>query len=98
MSADRPGESAETPVRVATILEITRALSHVLEEGPLFELIMDLVIEHTRAERGFLVLRGADGETIVRTARNVEHENIQRAEREISNSIIEEVFETGSRS
>ena len=60
--------------RVHTILEVTRALSHVLEEDALFELIMDLVIEHSKAERGFLVLGDGDGGFTVRAARNIEHE------------------------
>jgi len=82
--------------RVQTILEITRALSHVREVDALFELIMDLVIQHSKAERGFLVLSEPGESLRIRAARNIDHETIREAEREISQSIIDRVLEAGS--
>ena len=89
-----PAVPADDQVR--TILEITRALSHVVEEDHLYEVIMDLVLKHSRAERGFLVLTSGDREELeIRAARNIDQKTIPSAEQEISGSIMARVRESG---
>jgi len=90
---DEPAQ--EAAVRLAALLEVTRALSHVLEEDALLERIMDLVVEHSNAERGFLFLARPDGSMAIRAARNVDHTTIPSAEREISQTIVQRVRSAG---
>jgi transcriptional regulator with GAF, ATPase, and Fis domain len=94
-AAGAPLPESSDGARVHAILEITRALSHVMEVDPLLELIMDLVIEHSKAERGFVVLFDAGDEWQIRAARNIDHTTIPEAEREISRSIIERIRRDG---
>jgi transcriptional regulator with GAF, ATPase, and Fis domain len=54
------------------LLEINKRLNSELDLGRLLELILDTVLELTRAERGFLLIRGGEGELEVRTERNVD--------------------------
>ncbi len=81
--------------QIQAVLEITRSLAHVREVDALFELIMDLVIQHSKAERGFLVIAEPGEETRFRAARNIDHETIHEAEREISRSVIDQVLSSG---
>jgi Nif-specific regulatory protein len=90
------GHDAPTPSsRVAAILEVTRALAHTLDEDALREIIMDLVIQYSKAERGVLFLTEPGGGLTIRAARNVDHTTIPSAEREISQTIVDRVRTSG---
>ncbi len=54
------------------LLDINKRLNSELDLDRLLELILDAVLELTRAERGFLLLRGDGGALDVRIERNVE--------------------------
>ncbi len=74
--------------------EIGMALTAELDVDRLLSLIMDRAIEISGAERGFLLLREG-GRSRVATARNVDNENVQRADWKVSHSIADEVARTG---
>lgn len=94
-SAPTTGGDGGTNARAATVLQITKTLSHVLEVDALYELIMDLVIEHSKAERGFLFLADEEKALAIRAARHVDQATIVEAEREFSQSIIDRVLASG---
>jgi transcriptional regulator with GAF, ATPase, and Fis domain len=92
-----PAGSSGSPSegRATTILGIAKTLSHVLDVDALYELIMDLVIEHSKAERGFLFLADAKEALAIRAARHVDQATIVEADREFSQSIIDRVLASG---
>ncbi len=81
----------EGAVNLKKMLDISRAMNSTLELDQLLNYVMDKVIEITRAERGFLILMGKEGELDFKVARNLSREQIESAEFEISHSIIGEV-------
>ncbi len=84
-----------TRENLARLQEITRAITSELNLGKLLTLMVDSVIELTKAERGFLLLRtGRKFE--IRTARNMDREPIRNPGRKISRSIAEEVAKAGN--
>ncbi|MHC5018621.1 MAG: sigma-54-dependent Fis family transcriptional regulator [Planctomycetota bacterium] len=74
--------------------EIGMALTAELDVDRLLALIMDRAVEISGAERGFLLLREG-GRSRVGIARNVDNENVQRADWKVSHSIADEVARTG---
>ncbi len=93
LRTEAPGGDGAAETMARTILEVTRTLSAVLEEDELFDVVMDLVIEHSRAERGFFFLSAGD-DLVIRAARNVDQQTIEGAEREISQTVVAKVRET----
>ncbi|GIW71350.1 MAG: hypothetical protein KatS3mg102_0892 [Planctomycetota bacterium] len=104
---DRNGAEA-LERQLASLLEVGRAVSSVLELDPLLERIMDEVVELLGAERGFLMLferprplgrhdpkpQGA-ADLQVRVARHVRKQAIAEPEFELSRTVIAEVAQTG---
>ncbi len=56
--------------------------------------VLDALIEVARAERGFLVLR-ENGEFVVRSARAMDREEVQRAREKVSHTILERALAEG---
>jgi transcriptional regulator with GAF, ATPase, and Fis domain len=81
--------------KLLRLQEITRALNSELDAPRLLRLIMDSVVELTGAERGFLILKKADGDTKVEIARNLDREDLKRAAFKFSRSISERVMASG---
>ncbi|HTX89715.1 MAG TPA: adenylate/guanylate cyclase domain-containing protein [Anaerolineales bacterium] len=73
----------------------TQAVNSSLELDEVLQLVMDTIIRITEAERGFLMLRDAQGEMATRVARNWEQESINPNEFAISRTIIQRVIESG---
>ncbi|MCI0341073.1 MAG: sigma 54-interacting transcriptional regulator, partial [Planctomycetales bacterium] len=74
--------------------EVGMLLTAELDMDRLLALIMDRAIEIAGAERGFLLLLEA-GRTQVAIARNLDREDIQRAEWKVSHGVAAEVARTG---
>ena len=74
--------------------EITKGITSELNLGKLLTIVVDSVIELTKAERGFLLLRVKD-RLEIKTARNLDCEAIRKPGTKISRSIAEEVAKTG---
>jgi putative nucleotidyltransferase with HDIG domain len=64
-------------------------LKRVLEE------VMDSLITLVRAERGFLMLREADGELSVRIARGIDQINLDEEEFIVSRTVVQRVAQSG---
>ncbi len=101
--AGAAGEGAHR--ELASLLEVGRAVSSILELDPLLERIMDTIVEALHAERGFLMLydepRPLEGEAPararlhVRVARNLGKESIQEPDFQVSRTVIAEVERSG---
>ena len=74
---------------------IGQVVNSTLELDEVLQVVMDTIVRLTEAERGFLMLRNADGEMESRIARNWEQESINKSEFAISRTIVERVIETG---
>jgi putative nucleotidyltransferase with HDIG domain len=75
---------------VGQVINSSLGLRRVLEE------VMDSLISLMRAERGFLMLREADGELAVRIARGIAHVNLDEDAFKVSRSVVRKVVETNA--
>jgi PAS domain S-box-containing protein len=86
----REHENLTALYNVSQIVNSTLDLTHVLN------LTMDLIVQVTGAERGFLMLMDdATGELTFRVARNMDRETIAGSSFEISRSIVDKVAREG---
>jgi serine/threonine-protein kinase PknK len=81
--------------RLARLQRVTMALNSELHLDPLLRIIIDHLVEVSRAERGFLVLSQGEGRPQVRVARNFEQEDVEAPDASFSASIVARVRETG---
>jgi transcriptional regulator with GAF, ATPase, and Fis domain len=75
---------------------LVRFSRRLLEAGSLetlLDALLDALLEVTRAEKGF-VIEIADGEPVVRAARNVTPGNVEDAVSRVSDSIVQKVLQT----
>ncbi len=84
---------AVDPSALNKLVAFSQKLMTRYELDPLLDLMMDQVIELTRADKGFLILFEAN-EPHVKVARNLKHENIDDAVSRISDSIVANVLKT----
>ncbi len=76
------------------LLEVNKSLNSEHNLDNLLNLIMDSVVEISEAERGFLILM-ENGRMEVKVARNINREEIQSPEFNISHSIAKQVMDSG---
>ena len=81
--------------KLLALANTTQAVNSSLELDEVLQLVMDTIVRLTEAERGFLMLRDAQGQMVTRIARNWEQESINPNEFAISRTIIQRVIETG---
>ncbi len=79
--------------RLARLIEMTKAVASQRDVPALLAGILDSVIQVTGAERGFLVLREEGWR--VAAARNMEQEEISRAQEKISKTVLERLLDEG---
>ncbi len=75
--------------------KISNTINSVLDSDKLLNLIMDMVVKELRAERGFLVLKNAQGDLTFKAARNIDEEELSITETNLSTSIVKKVIRTG---
>jgi transcriptional regulator with GAF, ATPase, and Fis domain len=80
--------------QLVRLQEINQWLNSELDSARLLERIMDIVIDLTKAERGFLILNRHGADEIM-VARNIDREEVRRPEFKISHSIAAKVRATG---
>jgi hypothetical protein len=89
-----PGQGGTLdPAAVSKLVAFSQRLLTRYELDPLLELMMDQVIELTRADKGLLILFEAN-EPRIKVARNLKQENLDDAVSRISDSIIATVLKT----
>ena len=77
------------------LLEISKGMNSFTSLTDLLDLALDAIVDLTSAERGFLMLRDADGKLQMHVARNMVGERIRPENLRISMSIVTEVLENG---
>ncbi len=82
--------------RLRRFVRLSKRLNSELRLPRLLETVLDTVIELTEAERGFLLLREAQGELVVRAARNIDQTSLEGQALAFSRSIAEQVARTGT--
>ncbi|MFC1853102.1 tetratricopeptide repeat protein [candidate division CSSED10-310 bacterium] len=78
----------------ARLSEIGNAISSILDLDQLLNIIVDAVIEITGSERGFLMLKNHFGRLDFRIARDVQKQNLDENDFDISFSMAREVVRT----
>lgn len=74
--------------RVAQTFNASLNLDEVLNR------VIDEVIEATKAERGFIVLRQPNKQLLFKAARGVDHQDLESPERQVSLGIIDQVIQS----
>jgi Nif-specific regulatory protein len=74
---------------------VQRVVSSELDLDKLIALTTGMVVEATRGERGFFMLKGRDGELVFKHGRNIDDKEILSPELKISHGIAREVARTG---
>jgi adenylate cyclase len=82
--------------QLMALYDVSQVVNSTLDLEELLNLVMDLIIEVTRAERGFLMLMDeGTGDLAFKVARNMDRETITGPAFEISRSIVNQVSEKG---
>ncbi len=86
---------AEHQRNLAALYKVSKAIGSSLDLNEVLNQVMDLIIQLTGAERGFLFLFDNEGELEIKAARNVARETLEAEDFAISRSVIRLVAETG---
>ena len=82
--------------RLAALYQVSQSLGVSLNLDEVLTQVMDAVIQLTGAERGFLTLVNSESSDLnLVAARNIQQENLQRKDMEISRTVIQSVIESG---
>lgn len=93
---ETPDEPSEEDARLAALYRISQVLGNSLNLDEVLRATMDSVIHLTGAERGFLMLINEEtSELDLMAARNMQQEDLDRDEMEISRTIIEASINRG---
>jgi transcriptional regulator with GAF, ATPase, and Fis domain len=84
---------AEVPGREDPLVRFSRRLLEAGSLESLLDALLDALLEVTRADKGF-VIELADGEPVVRAARNLDSANVEDAVSRVSDSIVQRVVQT----
>ena len=83
--------------QLAGLFQVSRTVISTLDLAQVLDRAMDVIIQVTRAERGFLMLRDeATGELTFQVARNMDRDTIARPTFQVSRRIIQRVAETAN--
>ena len=87
--------TSPTADRLTLLYRVSQVFNSTLDLGEVLARVVDEVIAATRAERGFLMLREADGQLAFRAARGIDRQTIDRPEFQISRSVVDRVAREG---
>jgi transcriptional regulator with GAF, ATPase, and Fis domain len=88
-----PVPAADAPGREDPLVRFSRRLLEAGTLESLLDALLDALLEVTRADKGF-VIELADGQPVVRAARNVVPGNVEDAVSRVSDSIVQKVVQT----
>ena len=77
------------------LAEIGQVVNSTLEPDEVLRIVMDTIVQLTRAERGFLMLRDESNQLVTKVARNWEKESLNSSEAAVSRTVIQKVIEGG---
>jgi len=81
--------------QLGALMGVGRSINSSLGRERVLEEVMDSLIELMHAERGFLMLREANGELVEQVARRIDHSNLDKEEFKVSHTIVDKVVATG---
>ena len=81
--------------RLVLLYRLSQTFNSSLDLAQVLNLVMDQVIETTRAERGFLMLRDTEGQLTFRVARGMDQQTVDAPAFQISRAVVERVAEDG---
>lgn len=81
--------------RFEALYTVSRVLGSSLDLQTVLDQVMDAIIQLTKAERGFLMLRDDDGGITVKAARNFDQQSLSTQEGQFSRTITNQVIDTG---
>ncbi len=84
-----------SPDRLSLLYRVSQTFNSSLDLDEVLNHVMDEVIAATRAERGFVVLREADGPLVFRAARGIDETTIDEPAFQISRGLVERVVSEG---
>jgi adenylate cyclase len=77
------------------LADVGQVVNSSLELDEVLRIVMDKIVQLTKAERGFLMLRDEQGEMAIRMGRNWEMESIASSEKNVSSTVVQRVIDTG---
>ncbi len=84
-----------SPDRLSLLYRVSQTFNSSLDLDEVLQRVMDEVIAATRAERGFVVLREADGRLVFRAARGMDQTTVDDPAFQISRGLVERVVSEG---
>lgn len=81
--------------RLEALYNVSRLLGSSLELQTVLNQVMDAIIQLTKAERGFLMLRDDDGQLQVKAARNFDQQTLGSDKFQFSRTIVNQVMDRG---
>ena len=82
--------------QLRTLVDTTAIINSSLDLDRALRLIMDTILELTRAERGYIMLRNeGSGEMTIRYARGMDQQDLESDSLVVSKSIVQEVVQSG---
>ena len=88
-------QEAEERKNLQALANIGQVINSSLNPDEVLRIVMDTIVRLTGAERGFLMLKGQDGQLDIRLARNWEQESVEASEFKISQTIVNRVATEG---
>lgn len=92
--AARPA-SALDPQVLARLLDVTRRINSETDPDAILGTIVDSLVSIAHADRGFLMLRGEDGQLRFTVARDRKGQPLEERKFQVSRGVVDEVAETG---
>ncbi len=88
-------QHARQGARFEALYNVSRILGASLDLQTVLDQVMDAILQLTRAERGFLMLRDKDGGLEVKAARNLDQQTLDGDQFHYSRTIANEVLDSG---
>lgn len=88
-------QQAKQGARFEALYNVSRILGASLDLQVVLDQVMDAVLQLTGAERGFIMLRDADGGLQVKAARNFDQQTLDSSQSRYSRTIANEVLDKG---
>lgn len=88
-------DAAPTTDRLALLYRLSQTFNSSLDLDEVLKRVMDEVIAAVRAERGFVMLKDAEGQLVFRVARGLDQQVIAEPKFQISRGVVERVAQSG---
>lgn len=82
--------------RFAALYNVSRVIGSSLDLQTVLDQVMDAIIQLTKAERGFLMLRDDDGGLAVKVARNFDQQTLSSEDFKYSRTVVNQVLDRGT--